>query len=147
MNKNTNNKNEKKESPITIIIFIGLLLVAIGIPAIFLKDNKKDDKEDIITLRKILPEELNNNTAKEILQYGHDTMLKKENWEVVNASLYATNDLNGFVINYEAKNNTGTWYKQTIITYKNGTWTIDLPGWAEGEKDISSYGTFYGHEE
>ena len=125
-----------------IIMVLGVLLTASGI---FIYANNFDSRK----LRDILPSELNNDTAKEIVQFFLDTKDKKEKWEVISASLYSTDGKDGYVINVEAKKDSaeGTWYKQTIITYKRGKWSMELPMWSEGDKDIEKYNEFFGEGE
>lgn len=147
----TTNKVAKKNNTTLIIAIVAVLLLVVG--GTFLLLNKGGDKEEKKeepapkVLRKILPEELNDETAKEIIQFFADTKMEKEKWTIDNAILSATDGNNGFVVNYESTNDTGHWYLQTILTYKDDTWTMEIPTWKEGEKDVSEYSIFYGHEE
>ncbi len=154
-----NYQNSGKKSNISLIVLVVGVLLIIGGVVFFLLNSGSDNKNSATnntteeptqqpkTLRKILPEEMDNAAAKEIIQFKYDTEKKEENWNVESAYLYATDDETGFVVNFVAKNETGTWYRQTILTYENGTWTMEFPVWAEGEKDISAYPSYYGIEE
>ena len=154
-----NYQNSGKKSNISLIVLVvGVLLIVSGV-VFFLLNSGSDNKNSATnntteeptqqpkTLRKILPEEMDDDAAKEIIQFKYDTEKEEEKWNVESASLYATDDETGFVVNFVAKNETGTWYRQTILTYENETWTMEFPVWAEGEKDISAYPSYYGIEE
>ncbi len=131
-----------------IIALIGIILVGFGLSkVVFNNDSNKEQKEVKKTLRKITLEELNDDTAKEIIQFYLDEKEPKEKWNVEFATLASTDDNNGFVVDVQAKKDGANWYRQTILTYDNGNWIVDLPMWANGEKDISSYSTFFAKEE
>jgi uncharacterized protein YxeA len=151
-----NNSNKKV---ISIIIII-LALILIGGSLLLTLNNKNSDNNNNnnidnndnsstkITdkkkkLRHISPDDLDDESAKEIVQLFLDEEETNENWIVESASLNCTDDNNGFVVNIVAQKEGANWYRQTIITYKNNEWSIELPMWQEGEKDISSYSTYY----
>ena len=155
-----NYQNSGKKSNISLIVLVVGVLLIIGGVVLFLLNSGSDNKNSATnntteeptqqqpkTLRKILPEEMDDAAAKEIIQFKYDTEKEEEKWDVESANLYATDDETGFVVNFVAKNETGTWYRQTILTYENETWTMEFPVWAEGEKDISAYPSYYGIEE
>ena len=154
-----NYQNSGKKSNISLIVLVVGVLLIIGGVVFFLLNSGSDNKNSATnntteeptqqpkTLRTILPEEMDDAAAKEIIQFKYDTEKEEEKWDVESASLYATDDETGFVVNFVAKNETGTWYRQTILTYENETWTMEFPVWAEGEKDISAYPSYYGIEE
>ena len=153
------NQNGIKKSQIPLIVLaVGIILIIGGV-IFFLSKNgsgndnsatnntTKEPTQQPKVLRKILPEEMDNDAAKEIIQFKYDTEKEEEKWDVERANLYATDNENGFVVNFVAKNETGTWYRQTILTYKNETWTMEFPVWSNGEKDLSDYSSFFGEGE
>lgn len=160
MNNDVNTTNNqvttpKKKGYSLIVVVVGLLLIVGGV-AFFAfnnggkSDNDQKEEEPPKTLRKILPEELNDDTAAEIVQFFLETEEPKEKWNVTSATLSATDEeMTGYVIDFEAtkEGQEGTWYRQTIIKYENETWSMELPTWANGEKDISMYDSFYGEGE
>ena len=123
-------------------VIIGLLLVGGGI-LLMISNNPIEKKE----LRKILPSELDNDNAKEIIQYYLDEYEKDQKWDVTKTTLIATDNKDGFLVNVEAKKEGYDWYRQTVITYKDDKWDIKLPIWSEGSKDVSQYTSFSGVEE
>ena len=123
-------------------VIIGILLVGGGI-LLMISNNPIEKKE----LRKILPSELDNDNAKEIIQYYLDEYEKDQKWDVTKTTLIATDNKDGFLVNVEAKKEGYDWYRQTVITYKDDKWDIKLPMWSEGSEDVSQYTSFYGVEE
>ena len=145
----------KKSNTYLIVLIVGVLLIIGGVVFFLLNsgsDNKNSATNNTIeeppqqqpkVLRKILPEEMDDAAAKEIIQFKYDIEKADEKWDVESATLYATDDENGFVVNFVAKNETGTWYRQTILTYENETWTMEFPVWSDGEKDLSEYPSYF----
>lgn len=147
-----NNKKPNKNNIIIIAVVVVLLIVC---GAFFLLNNKSDgntnnntsdnDNTQVITkeqVNKITIDDLNNTNAKIIVQYLLDTELKDEKWEVIKAYPILTQDFTEYVVNIEAKHNSLTYNNQSIIKNKNGEWSMELPMWIDGDRDISMYTSY-----
>lgn len=132
-----------------ILAIIGILLIGFGLSKVIFNNNSNGNEPKVVkkTLRKISLEELNDDTAKEIIQFYLDEKEPNEHWNVEIASLAATDGNNGFLVDVQAKKNNSNWYRQTTLKYDNENWIVDLPMWTNGDKDVSSYSTFFAKEE
>lgn len=155
VNTINNQVKPKKKSYSIFILALGLLLLVGGVVFYMVNnddksnDTKKPDSEEKEekTLRKILPSELNDETSKEIIQFLLEKEEPDETWNVEGATLMATDDsFTEFLVNIELskKIQEGSWYRQTVIKYENETWTIELPLWSNGAKDVSKYSNHFG---
>jgi len=74
-------------------------------------------------------EEMTTDLAYNILKKYKEEKLKDAGWKLGKVELVAHGDNDTYLVGYEEINDDGyTDYVSTIIEYKNGKWTTDLPG-------------------
>ena len=145
---------KSKNSRSLIIIVVGVLLLSFGIVFVVNTstssdkpdDEKKPNVEEKKELRKILEEEISDETAKEIIQFYLDEDTSSEKRKILNAKILASNLSGKYLIRVELeKDNNDT--RDTSIQYlEDGKWKVELP--LDYSGDISDeYTEFWGVEE
>lgn len=146
-------KAPKKKNKSVLILIAAIIFIAAGAVLILTGNNKNllgDDKEketpnteedqkDDDTKRSA-GKELSNEQALTILVEKYNESFSAETWSIQSVISVVSGDNNAYLVTYEevtAEGTTAT--KQTIITINDGLSTAELPGWLEGERDVSSY--------
>ena len=151
------NNVKKNNTPIFIMIFAALLIIA-GVALILTGNNKsfwknkktdnankeqqesKGNEEDIPD-RGLTPTVI---TEKEILQLLIDkkqSEFPEENWGVDYVNIIAHDEeYEKILVSYgEFQEDSSVVVKQTIVSILNGEKDVELPGWIEGERDLTVY--------
>ncbi len=112
-----------------ILFVIGLILIITGIAFFFLNPNSsnigKEGKEESKVLRKILKEEIDHDTAKEIVQFYLDA--KDYNIKIVSAKILANNEKGEYLVRVETEANLKDTKDTEIRYFEDGNWEVELP--------------------
>lgn len=136
-----------------IIIIIGMVLIIAGGITFVSKPSSTDNndleepdvKEEPKELRKILEEEISNETAKEIIQFYLDKDSSNEKYKILNATILASNENGKYLVRLEIENDNDE--RDTSIQYLgDGKWQVELPLKYSGDYS-DEYTIFWGVEE
>lgn len=136
-----------------IIIIIGMVLIIAGgitfVSKLSSTDNndleEPDVKEEPKELRKILEEEISNETAKEIIQFYLDKDSSNEKYKILNATILASNEKGKYLVRLKIENDNDE--RDTSIQYlEDGKWQVELPLKYSGDYS-DEYTIFWGVEE
>lgn len=145
---------KSKNSRSLIIIVVGVLLLSFGIVFVVNTstssdkpdDEKKPNVEEKKELRKILEEEISDETAKEIIQFYLDEDTSSEKRKILNAKILASNLSGKYLIRVELENDNNDTRDTSIQYLEDGKWKVELP--LDYSGDISDeYTEFWGVEE
>ncbi len=136
-----------------LFVVIGIVFLIVGVITIVSKttssaddEEQKEVKDEPKELRKILEEEINDETAKEIVQFYLDKDFSNENKKIINATVLASNEKGKYLIRLEIENNNNDKMDTSIQYLGEGKWKVELPLKYSG--DISDeYTEFWGVEE
>ena len=149
-------KVKKSSAPIYVMIFAVLLIVA-GVVLIVTGNNKsfwekkepkkeneqekQEEKKEETPNRGLIPPVV---TEEEVLQLINNTKLveyPEENYGVDFVTLIAHDEENEkILVSYgEFQADASVVVKQTIVSILNGEKSVELPGWIEGERDLTVY--------
>lgn len=145
---------KSKNSRSLIIIVVGVLLLSFGIVFVVNTstssdkpdDEKKPNVEEKKELRKILEEEISDETAKEIIQFYLDEDTSSEKRKILNAKILASNLSGKYLIRVELENDNNDTRDTSIQYLEDGKWKVELP--LDYSGDIpDEYTEFWGVEE
>lgn len=124
-----------------LFILVGVGLIATGNNKSFLSDEKKESEKDEDDVNKgNKPVELTEEDIEKILKDQKEKDFSTETWSVGVTNIVAKGDNNSYLVLFEEISDDGiVTVKQTVITMENGEAKAELPGWLEGEKDLTSY--------
>lgn len=126
-----------------LFILVGVGLIATGNNKSFLNnDEKEKEKQDVVDEpnKGNKPAELTDEDVEKILKDQKEKELSTETWNIGMANIVAKGDNNSYLVLYEEMLEDGTvTVKQTVVVMENGEGKAELPGWVEGEKDLSAY--------
>jgi len=149
-------KVKKSSAPIYVMIFAVLLIVA-GVVLIVTDNNKsfwekkepkkeneqekQEEENEETPNRGLIPPVV---TEEEVLQLINNTKLveyPEENYGVDFVTLIAHDEENEkILVSYgEFQADASVVVKQTIVSILNGEKSVELPGWIEGERDLTVY--------
>lgn len=126
---------KSKNSKSLIVIVIGVVLLIAGISFAFTTSSstdKPEDKKDPVVeekkeLRKILEEELNDETAKEIIQFYLNQDTSSEKRKVLSAKLIASTLTGKYLVRVELENDNDDKRDTSIQYLEDGKWSVQLP--------------------
>lgn len=117
-----------------IIVILGMVLIIVGIiavvsiPSSSTDDKKqKEVKEEPKELRKILEEEISDDTAKEIIQFSLNKDTSTKNKKIISASILASNEKGKYLVKLEIENNNNDTMNTSIQYLGDGKWEVELP--------------------
>lgn len=124
-----------------LFILVGVGLIATGNNKSFLSDDKEEKENNEDDVNKVnKPVELTEEDVEKILKDQKENEFSTETWSIGVTNIVAKGDNNSYLVLYEEVSEDGTvTVKQTVIAVENGEGKAELPGWLEGEKDLSSY--------
>ena len=149
---------EKKNNGVSLIIIaLGLLLIIGGVVFYFLNNNNSSTNENTNTqpekleekkrdpLRKITDDELDNDIAKEIIEYYIVDKYPNDKKELISAILLADNGQTRYYVKYDYKiEDVDNYFDYVVLNYLgNGEWKVDF--YDEKPEDIpQEFENFYG---
>lgn len=142
--KKGNNKSLLIIAVAIILIVIGVVLIVTGNNKSFIANDKKEDKqeqENTDNPTRHIVKGLTNEEAERIIIEKKDTEYAEELWTIGSAVVVAYNDNNEYLVKYsEIDSEFFARELMTIIQVIDGKSEVEqLPGWVEGEKDLTSY--------
>ncbi len=148
--KETKEKEPKKNNKATLIIFAAIVFIVAGAVLILTGNNIKllngNDKDG--TEEKDKPtddpkrgtnQELTVEEAKKILDDKKASDFPDSEWTIDEVVSVLRGDNNTYLVTYKTTTDGNTDELQTIIFIENGVSNVELPGWHEGERDLTSY--------
>ena len=155
-------KEVKKNNKPIILIAVAALLIIAGVALIATGNNKsflskkdepapeeKDEKpkEDDIDdqNRGVLPINITVEEVTELINNKKNAEYSEESWQVGTINIVAHDENNEkYLVTYEEIQEDGTIVnKQTIVSVLNNEKSVELPGWVEGERDLTVYNFIY----
>lgn len=157
----------KKSKTSIYIIVIAILLIAAGVVLIMTGNNKsfiekkdtkkpseeekqeeEQNKEEEIPDRGLDPYYVDEDIILDLIVEKKNSEFTEENWGVQNVTLIAHDEEGAkILVSYEeVHEDASTILKQTIVSILNGEKSVELPGWIEGERDLTVY-NFIPYEE
>ena len=154
---------KKNNKPIILIalavlfILAGGVLLATGNNKSFLakddpqpqEDKKEDNTEIDVNIddqnRNIIPISLTEEEVRELINTKKEAEYSEEAWTVDSISIVAHDEkYEKFLVTYgEVQEDETVITKQTIVSVLNNEKNIELPGWIEGERDLTVYNFVY----
>ena len=155
-------KKVKKNNKPMILIAAAALLIIAGVALIVTGNNKsflakeepkqeeKDDDtkdDDVIDdqNRGVVPISITVEEITELINNKKLAEYSEETWQVGAINIVAHDENNEkYLVTYEEIQEDGTIvYKQTIVSVLNDEKSVELPGWVEGERDLTVYNFIY----
>ena len=158
-------KTSKKNNSSVVIMLLAILMIAAGVGLIVTGNNKSlwDDKEkdnkgeqqeqpddeDDIPDRARVQYGISEEEIEELLIETKANDFPEETWEVSNIMIIGHDENNEkLLISYgEIGDDLTIVYKQTIVSLLNGEASVELPGWNEGERDLTVYNFIMDNDE
>lgn len=149
----------KKSKTSIYIIVIAILLIVAGVVLIMTGNNKsfiekkdtkkpaeeekkeEEPKDEDIPDRILDPYYIDEEIVLDLIVEKKNNEFPGENWSVQNVNLIG-HDEEGekILVSYdEVHEDSSTVLKQTIVSILNGEKSVELPGWIEGERDLTVY--------
>lgn len=149
-------KATKKKNSSIIIMLLAVLLIAAGVGLIVTGNNKdfwngKDkeeeqvddqgDEEDDIPDRARVQYGVSEDEIQELLDETKAKDFPEETWVVGSVEIIGHDENNEkLLVSYgEVHEDLTIIFKQTIVTNINDELSVELPGWIEGERDLTVY--------
>lgn len=143
---------KKSSAPIYIIIF-AILLIAAGAVLIFTGNNKsfwdkkepkeeeKDKPDDKTPNKGLVPTVITDEDALYYIEQHKKAVGKEFAWEAKNAKIIGHDEnYEKYLVVFDEVGTDGTVVsKQTIISLLPDEKWVELPGWVEGERDLTVY--------
>ena len=137
------------------ILFVSVLLIVVGGALILTGNNKslvnnkdsekKESNEQEQKLEEIFkkknPLGISEDEIKELILEKKNNEYPDEKWSVGSVEIvgHDIKDERLLVTYYEVHEDESIIIKQTIVSVINGEKVVELPGWAEGERDLTVY--------
>ena len=143
-------QNKKNNTPMLIVV-VALLLIGAGVAlvmtgnnkALFGNETKKEEAKqntDVPTSQKNPNEILTEEEALRILEADRAANHAEEGWVIGSIKILGkSSKQNANLVQYEEVTGDIIVVKQTVFSYSEEGWTADLPGWLEGERDLTDY--------
>lgn len=155
-------ENAKKSKKSLLVIVFAIVLIGVGAALIvtgnnksFLKEDKKESNENKNEnkeetpqddpQRGIVPVTLTKEDVINLIFQKKNEELSEETWSVGNVEIIAHDEnYEKYLVSYEEINEDGTVrILQTIVTVIADEKYVELPGWEEGQRDLTVYNFIY----
>ena len=150
-----NNKPMLVMAVAVLFILAGVALIVTGNNKSFLakeeakpkEDNNNSENQEIVEEppRVIIPEGLTNDEVANLISEKKQAEFSEETWTLGSVSIIGHDEKNEkYLVTYEEIQEDGSVVaKLTIVSVLNDVKSVELPGWIEGERDLTVYNFIY----